>query len=288
MRFVTYNIQYSKGRDGSHDLGRIADAVDGADVIFLQEVVRNVDGVPDRDQPSRLGDLLPRHYWVYGPCVDPGRQHLRRGRHGAQQAPTVRQHGALAVADPVFEAPAAPEGPHLRHRKRPEGSPGGDRRPPAGPLRVYSLHLGHINQRQRTIEIRNLLPLLFAVPGEGASFTGPDWLGCGQSPTPTDFVVMGDFNLKPDSAEYHEIVGEAYYFYGSSLAGDRLADTWTLAGNQITDGATWCDDRGDPDGGIKLDFGFVSPGLASKVTSVWVDTEAAGSDHQPIWFELAD
>jgi len=83
---------------------------------------------------------------------------------------------------------------------------------PAGPLRVYSLHLDHINQRQRTIEIRNLLPLLFAVPGEGASFTGPDCLGCGQSPTPSDFVVMGDFNLKPDSAEYHEIVGEADYF----------------------------------------------------------------------------
>ena len=52
MRFVTYNIQYSKGRDGSHDLGRTTDAVDGADVIFLQEVVRNVDGVPDLDQPS--------------------------------------------------------------------------------------------------------------------------------------------------------------------------------------------------------------------------------------------
>ena len=38
MRFVTYNIQYSKGRDGRFDLGRIADAVRAADVICLQEV----------------------------------------------------------------------------------------------------------------------------------------------------------------------------------------------------------------------------------------------------------
>ena len=90
MRFVTYNIQYSKGRDGSHDLGRTADAVDGADVICLQEVVRNVDRIPDRDQPSRLGDLLPRHYWVYGPCVnqdastcdEDGTVHNRRRQFG--------------------------------------------------------------------------------------------------------------------------------------------------------------------------------------------------------------
>lgn len=288
MRFVTYNIQYSKGRDGSHDLQRTADAVDGADVICLQEVVRNVDGVPDWDQPSRLGGLLPRHYWVYGPCIDQdastccddGTVHNRRRQFGNMVLsrwpilysrllllPRVRTYdiasGQRGVLEAVIDAPA-------------------------GPLRVCSLHLDHISQRQRTAGIRYLLPLLFAIPGEGASFTGPDWLGFGQSPTPTDFVVMGDFNLKPDSAEYYEIVGEVDYFYGSSLAGDRLADTWTLAGNRITDGATWCDDRGDPDGGIKLDFGFVSPGLASRVTSAWVDTEAVGSDHQPTWFELAD
>ena len=32
MKFVTYNIQYSKGKDGRCDLGRIADALDGADL----------------------------------------------------------------------------------------------------------------------------------------------------------------------------------------------------------------------------------------------------------------
>jgi endonuclease/exonuclease/phosphatase family metal-dependent hydrolase len=40
VKFVFYNIQYSKGRDGRHDLARIADAVRGADIIALQEVTR--------------------------------------------------------------------------------------------------------------------------------------------------------------------------------------------------------------------------------------------------------
>ena len=70
MKFVTYNIRYSKGKDGRFELERIADAVREADVICMQEVVRNVDGIPDQDQPARLGELLPQHYWVYGPCVD--------------------------------------------------------------------------------------------------------------------------------------------------------------------------------------------------------------------------
>ena len=70
MRFVTYNIQFSQGKDDLYNLERIAGAVRDADVIALQEVVRNVDSVPDRDQPARLGELLDEHHWVYGPNVD--------------------------------------------------------------------------------------------------------------------------------------------------------------------------------------------------------------------------
>ena len=70
VKLATYNIQYSKGKDGRFELDRIADAVRDADVICLQEVVRNVPGIPDPDQPARLGELLPQHHWVYGPAVD--------------------------------------------------------------------------------------------------------------------------------------------------------------------------------------------------------------------------
>ncbi|TIT74329.1 MAG: EEP domain-containing protein, partial [Mesorhizobium sp.] len=40
MQLATYNIQYGIGLDGKYDVGRIADAVRGADVIALQEVTR--------------------------------------------------------------------------------------------------------------------------------------------------------------------------------------------------------------------------------------------------------
>ncbi len=36
MNLVTYNTQYSLGKDGRLDLARIADAVRGADIIALQ------------------------------------------------------------------------------------------------------------------------------------------------------------------------------------------------------------------------------------------------------------
>ena len=41
MRIVTYNIQFGLGKDGRFDLERVADEVDGADIIALQEVERH-------------------------------------------------------------------------------------------------------------------------------------------------------------------------------------------------------------------------------------------------------
>ena len=37
MKFASYNIQYGFGLDGIYDLGRIAESLEGADVIALQE-----------------------------------------------------------------------------------------------------------------------------------------------------------------------------------------------------------------------------------------------------------
>ena len=286
MKFVTYNIQYSKGKDGNFDLDRIAEAVSRADVVCMQEVVRNADGIPDRDQPERLGELLPKHHWVYGPCIDLDAS--TRADDGTVQN-RRQQFGNMVFSRwPILSSRLL-----LLPRVRTYDVGSGQRGAleaiidaPSGPLRVYSVHLNHLHPRQRSAQIRYLLPRLFAVPAEGASFTGPSWLGDDQPVVPIEFVVMGDFNLKPDSNEYSEIVGEPDYYYGESLAGDRLVDTWTLAGNPITDGITWYDEAKNFEWGIKLDYGFVSPGLASAVTSAWIDSEASGSDHQPTWFEL--
>lgn len=264
------------------------DAIGEADIICLQEVIRNVEDIAIKDQPARLGELLSDFYWVYGPCVDLDAS--VRDDDGSVQN-RRRQFGNMVLSQwPILSTRLL-----LLPRVRTFDAGSGQRgaleaiiETPSGPLRVYSLHLDHLNPRQRTAEIRCLLPALFAVPGEGASLSGPSWLGHDRSVDPPEFVVMGDFNLKPDSAEYVEIVGEPDYYYGRTLSGDRLADTWTLAGNEVTEGITRYDTSKDLAEGGKLDFGFVSPGLASRVTAAWIDDEAAGSDHQPTWFELAD
>ena len=111
-------------------------------------------------------------------------------------------------------------------------------------------------------------------------------MGIGESPAPTEFVVMGDFNLTPTSTEYPLIVGEADYYYGHTLTGDRLVDTWTAAGNSLDEGITWYDGSRGFEVGLRLDYGFVTPGLASRVESAWIDVDAVGSDHQPTWFKL--
>ena len=70
MRLVTYNIQYSLGQDGRFDLARVVRAVEGADIIALQEVERFWPRSGLADQPAEIGLLLPDYHWVYGPAFD--------------------------------------------------------------------------------------------------------------------------------------------------------------------------------------------------------------------------
>ena len=70
MRIVTYNIQFGLGKDGRFDLERVADEVDGADIIALQEVERHWQRSGNIDQVAQLGQILKKYYWVYGPYFD--------------------------------------------------------------------------------------------------------------------------------------------------------------------------------------------------------------------------
>ena len=59
MRLVSYNIQFGRGLDLRFDLDRIAAAVNGADVIALQEVERFAVRSGMTDQASELARRLP-------------------------------------------------------------------------------------------------------------------------------------------------------------------------------------------------------------------------------------
>ena len=84
MKFVTYNIQYGVGKDWQTNLPRIAEAVDGADIIALQEVTRHLPMTGGGDQPAELAALLPNYHWVYGPALDLDRSEQADDGHGGQ------------------------------------------------------------------------------------------------------------------------------------------------------------------------------------------------------------
>ncbi|MFP6742015.1 MAG: endonuclease/exonuclease/phosphatase family protein [Alphaproteobacteria bacterium] len=287
MKFVTYNIQYSKGKDGRYELERIADAVRGADVIALQEVVRHWPDSDIPDHPARLGELMSDFYWVYGPptdvdCSAPGPDGAIINRR--------RQFGNMLLARwPIVTSRLLllPRFRSFGHHNSQLGALEGVIDAPGGPLRVYSVHLNHLNGAERMAQIEFLREKLVAVPREGATWTGP-LFGSGEAPPALseDFVVMGDCNLPPGSPEYRCVVGEADYFYGPVLLGHHWADSWVLAGHDEADGITWYDEDDSFRSGYRLDYGFVSPGLATKVTAAHIDNDAPGSDHQPYWFEL--
>ena len=288
MKFVTYNIQYSKGKDGRFELERIAEAVRGADVIALQEVVRNMPDVPDKDHPGRLAELLPDYYWIYGPPVDidvsnreaDGRVTNRRLQFGnmlLSRTPILSSRLILLPRMRTYD----------KHNPQNGALEGVVALPTGGALRVYSVHLNHLNGAERLAQIDFLLPRLRAIPQEGGAMTGVAWReALGEIPMSEDFVVMGDCNLTPDSPEYRRVVGEPDYYYGRRIVAQHLVDSWVQAGHAEDAGITWYDESDDFKSGLRLDYGFVSAGLAAKVRSARIDDEAPGADHQPYWFEL--
>ncbi len=294
MKIVTYNIQYAKGKDGRYDLARIADAVRGADLIGLQEVTRNFPGVPRAvaDQPAGLSELLAEYFWTYaapldldgGSAIVAGRAVNRRVQFGNMLLsrwpirstrhlllPRERSFARNDSQNGVLEAIVA--------------GPGGD-------TRIYVTHLNYLRSQQRRAQLEWLLPLLHAVPAQGASITGsrsPQEMSAAQVPTPDvpdDFLLMGDCNLTPQQAEYDCIVGEADDFYGRQRTGGFLVDTWVAAGQREDEGLTWFDEATQFVSGLRLDYIFVTPGLAHQVRRAWIDADNPASDHQPVWVEL--
>lgn len=293
MKFVTYNIRFSLGKDHQKDLTRIADAVKGADVIALQEVMRAWP--PEMtDQPEEIGKLLPDYYWIYGPAFD---------MDASQKLPdgTVinrrRQFGTMLLAKTPIISSRLHMFPKLAsssHFNMNMGALEGIITTSSGPVRVYSLHLSHLSSKERVMQLQKLLDIHHRCQFEGGAWCGPakigniDW-SCGQSmpPMPAEAVIMGDFNCQDDSPEYELMVGSIDSQQGRISYRDVFVDTWEAAGNANQQLITWTHDpAASGHGSARLDYCFVSPGLAPLARKAWVDMDAQGSDHQPYWVRL--
>lgn len=287
MKFASYNIQYGTGKDGRVDIDRIAAEIEGADVVALQEVDRFWERSGATDQAAEIAAHFPAYHWTYGAGFDvdasfrddAGRLVNRR-----------RQFGNMLLAlSPLLSSRnhLLPKLGMVEQFSLQRSALEAVIETPSGPLRVYSVHLGHSAAPERRRQIARLREILTAAVFEGGAWSGhhpnPAWtLDRPPPPMPHPAVLLGDFNLTPDSAEYEMLCGPVEPEYGRIATLDGLIDGWTAAGNGPESGGTLL----KADGWVRIDYALVTAELADKVRAMRVDQEAEGSDHQPIWIEI--
>lgn len=286
MKCVSYNIHYGIGLDGRYDIDRIADAVREADIIALQEVTRHNPANGGRDMVAELRAALPGHFAVFGPNfeVDMGSR-LVEGR----AVERFFQFGNMLLS----KTPVLVSRNLLLPRRRSLGTINFQRGAlealvdtPLGPVRFYSTHFDHRGPDERLAQARFLRERLVGYPLEGGAVTGVTEMGFPEPPHPEAFVAMGDFNMLEGSAEYAALAGRTDHEFGLPLVATHAVDAALGAGAA----AITCVDFDRPQDETRhkrIDYVFVSAGLAGNVRGARVDDRATGSDHRPLWVELA-
>ena len=94
---------------------------------------------------------------------------------------------------------------------------------------------------------------------------------------PERAILMGDFNLTPDSPEHAALCGPS-----ENGSEDGLVDSWRALGHAEGPGWTCPEARGDR----RIDYAFVTADLKDRLRAMSVDHAAQGSDHQPIRVEI--
>ncbi|MGF1475063.1 MAG: endonuclease/exonuclease/phosphatase family protein [Geminicoccaceae bacterium] len=286
MKIVTYNIQFTRGRDHRFDLPRVAATVEGADIIGLQEVDRFWRRTGMQDQAEALAEHFPGYFWCFAGGYDVAAALPDPMRADAASRGRRRQHGNMVLSRwPILSA---------RTLRLPRGKPAvwsQDRvlletviDAPSGPLRVYVTHLCHISPQTRLPQVDYLVDLLKTLPIEGATWSGehpdPSWTdGDAPPPFPDTMILMGDLNFSPDAEEYGRM-------FGADL---ELIDSWKALNRDPRDPSEYSfRSVRPPDKTIRIDHIFVSQDLASRLSSGWIDQDAQGSDHYPVWVALRD
>lgn len=288
MKLVTYNIQYGIGLDGKFDLERIADAVRGADVIALQEVARNNPNNGRVDMVAGLGALLPDYFHVYGAPYEVDMGSAVENGHAVTR---TFQFGNMVLS----KTPILSSRNLLLPRRRSYSTLNLQRgaleamiETPFGAVRFYSVHLDHTSPDERVAQIGHLIERALAYPLEGGAITGTREFGFPEPPHPEEFILLGDFNMLPGSIEYRAMTGTPDDEHRVTFRADRPVDAAALVSGAASGRITWIDPARpeDPARWKCLDYAFVHAGLAPRVKKVWIDSDADGSDHLPVWVEM--
>ncbi|TPJ75288.1 endonuclease/exonuclease/phosphatase family protein [Mesorhizobium sp. B2-6-2] len=286
MKIVSYNIQYGIGLDHKYDVGRIADAVRGADVIALQEVTRNNPRNGDRDMVAEISEALPDYFAAYGSNFEVNiGSRLENGR----AISTSFQLGNMVLSKTPIHLSRnllLPRSRSLEAMNFQRGALEALIETPLGFIRFYSTHLDHRSPVERQSQIRFLRQRLLNYALEGGGLSGIPEIGLPDLPYPEAFIVMGDFNMLPGSPEYVELAGRPDHEFGTPLTADLAVDVAQRLA--VADLVTWVDpDRPDDKSRHKcIDYIFTSASLARSLKRLWSDRDAVGSDHLPLWAEL--
>ena len=301
MKIVTYNIQFGLGKDGHFDLERVAAEVDGADIIALQEVERYWKRSGNVDQPARVGKILDRYYWAYGPYFDVDASRPRpdgRIENGRRQFGNMILSKTPILSTRLFPLPKSAL--RQRHNMVVGVFAGVVKLQRDGALRIYNAHLGARSQHDRVAQIISIRDTIRRAPAEGGA-----WIGvlahslwehhahtlweedAAPPPMPESFVLLGDFNLESKDPEYDYLVGPNDGDLGRLSSKEEFIDTWVAAGNNENEGVTFpAAPNTNSSQSMRIDYAFVDQSMEKRVLGAWIDEAAQGSDHQPYWLDL--
>jgi endonuclease/exonuclease/phosphatase family metal-dependent hydrolase len=264
---VTYNIHHAEGTDGKLSLERIAEDIKHADIAALQEVDRNFGARSEfADQAERLAELL-NMYYVFAANLDLDGSTSESGRILNQR----RQYGTAILSRYPIEYSRnypLPKMNYVNSASEQRGLLEAQVSISGKKLRIYCTHLSHLSNEQRILQANELKKNI----GQAETTGTPQ----GNEAIASSFILMGDFNCRPDSEPYEIITGE--FRRGIQLIRvDGVVDFWPLV-NQ-SEGNT-IGIRGSQ--ASRIDYIFISPDLAKYAHSAWVDNETLASDHQPV------
>ncbi|SCB61368.1 Metal-dependent hydrolase, endonuclease/exonuclease/phosphatase family [Rhizobium aethiopicum] len=287
MNFVSYNIQYGFGLDGRYDLARIAASLEGADVIALQEVTRGFWRNGFADMVADIAALFPDYFWVYGPACD---THVEGDESGLRPRGTRFQFGNMVLSRwPILSTRTLllPRSRTIGKINLQRGATEALIAAPREAVRLYSVHLDHVSADERIRQLHFLNARINAFVQEGGSLTGGSELDLPEPPLPEDYIIMGDFNMEPESSEYCALAGAGGGYYGRVARIGTPVDAFAALKAYVPESYSWMDPE-DHGKRMHLDYCFVSCGLEGRLKSARIDTQSVGSDHFPVWVEIGD
>ena len=263
-------------------------------MIALQEVERNWQRTGNDDQPELLSRLLPHHYAVYGPAFDMDASTV--GADG-KVINRRRQFGTMLLSRfPILwsRLHLLPMRKVVRPLNTQNAALEGLIRTPAGPVRIFSIHLSHIGVEERLEQIAFLKALHRRVPLEGGPWSGVDdeperdWAhGEAEPEAPLAAIWMGDFNSRagqrrisrhhrPQSRTIRRLPISTVSSMPRSSAGARSRPAIRMSGLHRGQG---------PEAPARLLLRRLHA-RRSRVRSVSVDTDCIASDHFPVTVDI--